>query len=64
MSTLVTAWAMGFVCGWLAGLTVAGLPKPRHPGSPMPAPSTPKPPLRGYQPLPSRGAPNTPPREP
>jgi hypothetical protein len=38
--------------------------RPRHPHSPMPGPTTPKPPLYGYQPRPSCGTPNPPPLEP
>jgi hypothetical protein len=64
MTTLITAWVMGFVCGWLAGLTVAGATKPRHPHSPMPGPTKPKPPLYGSHPRTSHAVPNPPPREP
>lgn len=69
MSTLVTAWMLGCVCGFFMGVTVARPPRDRDPDwrrsfnhENTNKPSGPPPLL--YQPRPHNGPVNPPPRNP
>jgi hypothetical protein len=76
---MLLAYGFGWLCGWITAADAAARRRrrPRHPVSPMPGPTTPKPPIEpvgvvfnrngypiAFQPRRSTGRPIPPPRRP